>query len=257
MQKILLSILLSFSPVLFIACEHKSNQMDIEESLLNTLSKFPQLAKSGGNQYSFYKPVRSVILGENGIEIQLRSAPDTLEDPQKLIVVINRTKDIYVIPLFSNTYHDYWEFQFDSVLTAVKRVNSTFDQELHNCLLQLKLYDTLGTAGKVIYEMMISLLQCQQIAKNDSLKLSSINLTNNYELPYENSDSCFNRIQKNWQEISQILNNTNDKQYYDAFLDRSNHRVYMFNFMNFRRKQKIEFGIKTYRQDCVYQMLIL
>jgi|CXWL01.1.fsa_nt_gi hypothetical protein len=257
MTRLQLLTLISLSAIIFSRCGQKDNQPNLEETLSNTISKFPQLPKGQDRQNSFYRIVRSVTIGDNGIELQLRSAPDTLDDPQKIIVVINQAKELYAIPLFSNTYHDYWDFQFDSLLNSVKPTNTTFEKELKSCLTQLDLYDTLGTAGKVINEILFSLLQCQQVADTDSLNLHSVVLTNNYTLPYEDSDSCYKRLQENWQEMKKSFHPKDYIINYNAYWDKRNNRVYQFDFKNFSRKQKIEFNIKNYRVDCVYQMLNL
>lgn len=245
---LLTSVLLSI--IIFLGCRQNNNQIKIDKALSNATSKFPQLPKG---QSDFYRLVRSITIGNNGIELQLRSTPDTLDDPQKVIIVINKAKQLYVIPLFSNTYHDYWNFQFDSVLSTVKPTNTNFENELKSCLTQLKLYDTLGTAGKVINEMLVSLLQCQQVLEIDSLNLHSVALTNNYTLPYEDSDSCYKRLQENWQEMKKAFHQKDYIINYNAYWDNRNNRVYQFDF----KKQKNEFTIKAYRLDCVYQMLNL
>ena len=254
MPRLLLLTIILLSIITFSSCRQKDNQIDIDNALSNTTSKFPQLPKG---QSDFYKLIRSVTIGDNGVELQLRSTPDTLDDPQKIIIVINKAKQFYLIPLFSNTYHDYWDFQFDSLLSSVKPTNTTFEKELKACLTQLNLYDTIGTAGKVINEMLISLLQCQQVTDTDSLNLHSVALTNNYTLSYEDSDSCYKRLQENWQEMKKAFHPKDYIINYNAYWDKRNNRVYQFDFKNFSRKQKIEFTIKTYRLDCVYQMLNL
>jgi hypothetical protein len=257
MTRLLQLTLISISAIIFTRCEQKNNQADIENSLSKAVSKFPQLPKGQQKQSDYYRLVRSVTIGDNGIELQLRSTPDSLDDPQKIIVVINQLKAIYAIPFFSNTYHDYWGFQFDSVLKSVKPTNTTFEKELKSCLTQLNLYDTLGTAGKVINEMFFSLLQCQQVTDTDSLNLHAAALTNNYSLAYEDSDSCYKRLQQNWEEMKRAFHPKDYILNYNAYWDKRNNRVYQFDFKNFSRKQKIEFSIKTYRTDCIYQMLTL
>lgn len=254
MTRLLLLTVISVSIIIFSRCGQKDNQPNVEKILSSTISKFPQLPKGHS---SFYRLVRSVTIGDNGIELQLRSTPDTLDDPQKIIIVINKAKQLYAIPFFSNTYHDYWNFQFDSVLSSVKPTHTTFEKELKNCLTELNLYDTLGTAGKVINEILFSLLQCQQVTDTDSLNLHSVALTNNYTLPYEDSDSCYKRLQANWLEIKKAFHPKDYIINYNAYWDKRNNRVYQFDFKNFSRKQKIEFTIKNYRLDCVYQMLNL
>lgn len=247
MTKLVLLTAISLSTILLIGCRQKNNESNIERTLLNTISKFPQLPKGQDKQSDYYKLVRSVTIGDNGIELQLRSTPDTLDDPQKVIIVINKAKDIYIVPFLSNSYHDYWNFQFDSVLHSVKPTNTTFEKELKNCLTQLNLYDTLGTAGKVINEMFFSLLQCQQLTDTDSLNLHAVTLVNNYTLPFENSDSCYKRLQENWQEIKKAFHPKDFITNYNAYWDRRNYRVYQLDFKNFSRKQNPEFSIKSYR----------
>ena len=255
MTRLLLLTVISLSIIIFSRCGQKNSQPNnVEKILSSTISKFPQLPK--GNS-SFYRLVRSVTIGDNGIELQLLSTPDTLDDPQKVIIVINKAKQLYAIPLFSNSYHDYWNFQFDSVFSSVKPTHTTFEKELKNCLTELNLYDTLGTAGKVINEMLFSLLQCQQVTDTDSLNLHSVALTNNYTLPYEDSDSCYKRLQDNWLEMKKAFHPKDYIINYNAYWDKKNNRVYQFDYKNFSRKQKIEFTIKNYRLDCIYQMLNL
>lgn len=254
MTRLLLLTVISLSIIIFSRCGQKDNQPNVEKILSSTISKFPQFPKGDSG---FYRLVRSVKIGDNDIELQLRSTPNTLDDPQKIIIVINKAKQLYAIPLFSNTYHDYWNFQFDSVLSSVKPTPTTFEKELKTCLTELNLYDTLGTAGKVINEILFSLLQCQQLTDTDSLNLHTVALTNNYNLPYENSDSCYKRLQNNWLEMKKAFHQKDYIINYNAYWDKGNNRVYRFDFKNFNRKQKIEFTIKNYRLDCVYQMLNL
>jgi len=257
MTRFLQLTFISLSTIIFTKCGQKDNQPNLEKALSSTISKFQHLPKGKDRQSSFYRLIRSVTIGDNNIEIQLRSAPDTLDDPQQIIVVINKDKQLYAIPLFSNTYHDYWNFQFDSVLSLIKPTNTTFEKELKTCFTQLNLYDTLGTAGKVINEMFFSLLQCQQVSDTDSLNLHSVVSTNNYTLPFEDSDSCYKRIQKNWREMKMAFHPKDYIVNYNAYWDKRNNRVYQFDFNNFSRKQKLEFTIKNYRLDCVYQILVL
>ncbi len=254
MTKLLLVISTLLSIIIFSSCRQKDNQTNIEKALSNTISKFPQFPNG---QSSYYRLVRSVTIGDNSIEIQLRSSPDTLDDPQKIIIVINKSKKLYAIPLFSNTYQDYWDFQFDSVLSSVKPINTTFEKELKTCLTKLNLYDTLGTAGQVINEILVSLLQCKQVTDADSLNLQSVVLTNNYTLPYENNDNCHKRLRENWQEMKKAFHPKDYIINYNAYWDERNKRVYQFDLKNLSRKEKLEFTIRNYRLDCIYQMLYL
>ncbi|HZK64747.1 MAG TPA: hypothetical protein VFC34_11410, partial [Puia sp.] len=83
MTRLLLLTGTLLSIIIFSSCSQKNIQPNIEKALSNTISKFPQLPKG---QSSYYRLIRSVTLGDNGIELQLRSTPDTLDDPQKIII---------------------------------------------------------------------------------------------------------------------------------------------------------------------------
>jgi len=242
---------------MFSSCWQYKKGQSIENALLRVISKFPQLPKGRDSESSFYKLVRSVTIGEIGIEIQLRSTPDTIEDPQKIIIVINQARKLYAIPLFSNTYHSYWHFQFDSVLVSEKTISTTFENEIKNCLTQLNLYDTLETAGIVLDEMFFSILQCQHVTDTDSLNLQQIALTNNYQLPSEESDSCSRRLQKNWDEMKKAFHPREYSSVYTSYWDQKNNRVYQFDFKKLGRNRKLDFTLKNYRLDCVSHMIYM
>jgi hypothetical protein len=256
MSRFLLLTIIFFSINAFINCRQKNDQSGLENILLETISRFKQLPKGKDKQSSFYKLVRSVTIGDSNIELQLRSSPDTSNDPQQIIIVINQAKIIYAIPFFSNTYHDYWSFEFDSVLNSVESTNTTFEKELKNCFTQLDLYDTLGTAGKVINEMVFSLLHCQQVTDTDSLNLHSLVWTNNYMLTNEDFDSCYKRLHQNWEEMKKAFHPKDYIINYNAYWDKRNNRVYQFDYKNYSRKRRLEFNIRNYRLDCVYHMLM-
>jgi hypothetical protein len=159
------------------SCQQENKSPDIEDTLLKLTRRFEQLPKTKGKQTNFYTLKRSVTVGTKGIELQLRSSPDTMEDPQSVILVINGQKQIYAIPLFSNTYRDYWNFLFDNVIRSVKAVNTTFQKELQTCIDTLGLNDTLGTSTQVMNEMLVSLLQCRRVYDSDSTELLAVNLS--------------------------------------------------------------------------------
>lgn len=256
MTRLRLLLFISQAIILFSQCKQKNNPPDVETVLSRTISKYPQLPKGQSKQSNYYRLTRSVLIGDNGVELQLRSTPDTSNDPQQIILVINKAKDIYAIPFFSNTYHDYWNFQFDSVLHSVKPTNTTFEKELKTCLTRLNLYDTLGTAGTVINEMLFSLLHCQQLTDTDSTNLHGA-WTDNYNLPDEDNDSCNKRYRQNWQEMKKAFHPQDYIINYNAFWDKANSRVYQLDFKNFGRKQRLEFTMKNYRLDCVLHPLYL
>ncbi len=247
----LLLIALNFS------CNQSKQEPDIEKAITDLTKKFPQLPKGKAKQEDFYKLIRAVTIGDKNIRLQLHSSPDTLDDVQKIILIINGRNDIYAVPLFSNLYRDYWCFQFDTIIPSVKPTKTTFQNELINSLEKLELNDRLGTAGVVINELLISLLQCERINIGDSAFINIPSLVNHSNIKEETSDSCSIRLQKNWQAVAKDFHPEDYIPNYSAYWDNRNNRIYKFNFAKFYPRRKTNFSINTYRQDCIFQPIYL
>src|SRR5262249_2143705 len=125
---------ITFSLLLINSCRQYRNTSKIERDLSKLIEKFPQLPKSKEHLSDFYKVVRTVIIGASGIQIQLRSTPDTVNESQSIITVTNSSNHTYSMPLLSNMYRDYWQFQFDTVFNRATPTNSTFQRELQKCI---------------------------------------------------------------------------------------------------------------------------
>ncbi|MBK8953389.1 MAG: hypothetical protein IPM85_15135 [Chitinophagaceae bacterium] len=257
MTKHLLLLLIPVTILTHIGCNQANKKPDTEKAISDLIKKYPQLPIGSGKQSDYYKLIRTIIIGDKNIELQLRSSPDTLDDPQKIILTINSKKEVYAIPFFSNTYHDFWNFQFDSILTSIKPTNTTLQKELENCLETLSLNDTSGTASTVINELFFSLLHCERITEGDSIFLNAPALVDNSSLKEEDSDSCTIRLHKNWQAITKEFHPKDYILNYNAYWDDKNNRIYQLNFIKFNRRQKISFNIKTYRQDCIFHLMYL
>jgi hypothetical protein len=258
MERRLTLIIIAFLMILFFMCGQKDRKPDIENTLAATLNNFPQFPKEKGELSRFYSLIRSVSIADGSIEIQLRSTPDSIDDTQKMIVVINPARKTYVIPLFSNTYRDYWSFPFDSILPSVKPVKTTFEEQLNICLNTLGLNDTLNTAGKVVEEIFRSLLQCRELDISDSTYVqSSPSNSTKSSLPDEDRASCDKRFKRNWDTIAQDFIPQEGIAYKHSFIDVSNERICQFNFKNFEYKKRNYFKIKFFRTDCNFHFLSL
>jgi len=222
----------------------------------NTINKlvvrFPQLQ----NQLCNYNLIRSVSFGCPVITVKLYSQADSVDDKQQIILITNSKLHTYAIPFFSNTYRDYWNFQFDDTqIKTTKPIYTTFEKQLNTCLDTLQLNDTIGTAGKVVNEILYSLLRCRDISLSDSSDFKIIRMDNKYSVPEENNDSCYKRLERNWESVSQELfpnKIIRDKQ---LIWDQDNGRVYEFDLKGFKRKQKNYFKLKTFRQDCNWHLM--
>jgi len=232
-----------------LGCEPQDKDITTIDSLIN---RFPQLQMVSNNRSHDYNLVRSVLLENPSITIKLYSQPDSVDDKQQIILVTNSNLHSYWIPVFSNTYRDYWKFQSDSSSLGAKRINSTFEKELNTCLDSLNLNDTIGTAGKVVNEILYSLLHCQDISISDSSNFLNVIAMNGGKntMPEEDSDSCYKRFKRNWDIISREMPPNKTIIYKHSYWDKDNERIYQFDFKDFKRKKKSYFMLNTFRQDC-------
>jgi hypothetical protein len=237
-----------------LGCGRRSKDKTTIDNLTN---RFPQLKITSNNQSIDYNLIRSISFGKPKLTIKLYSQPDKVDDRQEIILVTNSDFHSYAIPLFSNTYHDYWEFQFDKANQNARPINTTFEKELNNCLNTLHLNDTIGTAGKVVNEILYSLLHCQDIHLSDSSNFEVILMNSKNSIPEEDSDSCYNRLKRNWESISKDMFPNKEIIYKHLYWDEANARIYQFDFKNFKRKQKNYFKLNTYRQDCNWHIMTL
>jgi len=237
-----------------LSCGQQSKDTTTIENLID---KFPQLKMTPNNQSFNYNLIRSVSLGKPYVTIKLFSQPDSVDDKQQIILVTNPELHSYAIPLFSNTYRDYWKFQFDSSSQNTKPINTTFEKELNVCLDMLGLNDTIGTARKVVDEIFYSLLHCQDIRLSDSSNFEVILMNNKNSIPQEDSDSCYKRLKRNWELISKDMSPNKTIIYKHVYWDKDNARIYQFDYKNFKRKKRNYFKVNIFRQDCNWHMLTL
>lgn len=164
-------ILISIVLASLVSCRSKKQLSETDRVIQEAISKFPQLLTSTNNREKSFQLIRSVKIGKKNIELQLYSSSEYLNDPQSILVIINEKKIAFAIPLLSNTYRDYWNFQFEKSNTDLLPVNTTFEKELKNCIQELQLSDSDQTDKIVIKEMLTSLLGCRLINESDSLNL--------------------------------------------------------------------------------------
>lgn len=234
------------------------NQSHDTSVIINDLkNRFPALNSPLKNDQGNYNLIRSVCFGEKSVTIQLYSQSDTLDNTQKIIVLINSQAKQFALPFFSNTINDYWDFQFERSDDQKHQSNTTFEGELNKGLNALNLNDTSGTAGKIISELLYSVLHCEEIKMSDSSRLKGIVLNEIYSVPAENWDSCSQRNLKNWETISMELFPSKDITYKAAYWDKQNARIYQFDYTNFKRRQKNYFKLKTFREGCVAPLMQL
>ena len=257
-MKLLIKTSLIILAFVFISCNAKEEN-SVETALQEVVNKFPQLPQNeNGKLLELYRLTRTVIIGERNIELQLRSMPDSINDYQQIIVFKNPQNEYYAIPFFSNTYRDYWNFEFDNLDIPFK-ANTTFEREFNKAMEILNLHDTIGTYGNVqmiVFEMFESLLQCPLVELNDSLDIQQVSWSTNdnynLHLDDEDSDSCTIRKQKNFEDIQKVIAPSEYMFNYNTAWDKYNNRIYQVcNNHDMRKRTKYVLKLKTYRQDCI------
>jgi hypothetical protein len=229
----------------------KSSPKDtaIERTLLELTDRFPQLPKAKGKQSDLYRLERTVIIGTTGVELQLRSIPRNVDEPHKVIIVINSRQQMYGIPLFSNNHRDYWNFLFDTVLTSVQPVPTTFQRELQTCIDKLGLENRQSAGGSVVFEMFYATLGCRMLYDADSANLLDNWYSPGAGLPDEDPERCRWRFRHIWKAIYDDMH----RGYIpcvNAFWDVENNRVYQFD-LKALWGEKMNIKIKVYRTYCV------
>lgn len=244
-------LLLLILLIQFYGCQFQNRSPDIEKAISDLTDKFPQLPKGKSKQSDYYRLVRSVNIGESNIQLQLRSTPDSLFDPQQIILIINAKGDCYAIPYLSNKYRDYWNFQFDKPIPDVKKVNTTFEKELMTALNILNLNDSIGTGMVVVDEIIYSLLQCRLVMPSDSDEVQSVSMKEVTIIPSEDFDECSARTHRNFKEMMKVIS-PSDKSgiYLSTYWDQSNDRIYQLDNKYVGKGDKIDLRIKVFRQNC-------
>lgn len=255
LNKILISI---FVFAIFICCKRENNEPNVEKAIIDLTNNFPQFRIGKLKRTEYYKLIRSVTYGENAFMLQLRSEPDTLNDPQKILVLINSSNECYAIPFFSNTYRDYWDFKHEETLPNVRKVKTTFNEEFSSALNRLKLNDTLGTGNKVISELLFSLLNCTQITEKDSSEVLKGYVNRNLDLEDEIFDiKAEKRFRKNYEELSKDWHKYECCPNYNSYYDTKNYRIYqIINQEDFYNKP-LKLDIKCYRQNAIFNSISL
>ncbi len=235
-----------FMTVVCPSCK-RTSKLSIEQVIAQAQSNFAPLQN---RKLNF---VRSIKIGAINSQAYLYSTDNKDEkEKQELIVIENSNKTFYAIPFPSNSYHDYWNFEYDSVLSTVTQTKKTFAKEFNTAMKKLSLTNN----NLIASEIFISLLHCEIIKESDSSNLHALFLTNNFDLKEEETDSCRLRLKHNWEDIYSAMRPGEHSVYRNSFFDYVNRRIYLLP-AKLREDKSQEFKIKVYRQDCIFHMMTL
>jgi hypothetical protein len=240
------------------ACR-QSSRPDNETLLTQLLVKFPQLKKGKGKPTDYYKFTKSITLAKLAVTIQLFEPDDSTNDDQQIIIISNPAGQAYAIPLLSDKYKSFWNFQFDGVANNASVVGTTFEKEVNNALAACGL-NKAGTGEGIISEIFDSLLGLDKLG--DSEIKSTADGTNisfkKIDLPDDDPDSCAKRNSLNCKALL-ISRHPGPYEVDDnVFFDENSDRIFQIDFRRLEKKGVTKYyKIKVYRQGCIVTALLM
>lgn len=243
---------------LFVSCnnDNKDFYKNSDKALINQLiGKYPGLAK---DTIGDYKLKRTVIIGEKNVGVKLFSTDHDDNTPNNIIVINNSAGEKYAIPLFSNNFRKYWNFENETKTFDDNVYNSLFEKEFILAINRLKLNDKLGTGRAVINEIFHSLLNFQQVSEHDYDYLEE--LGSNLVRSNSHNDDDIESEYRNSLNIKEVLKGitiSENVHHYNALLDMNNYRVFQIEFPKKRNMKIQKLNIKIYRLGEEVKPLIL
>jgi hypothetical protein len=233
-------------------CKRESDQIIVKNTISELKNKFPQLSEN-----NFERHIRTVKFGDKNIQIQLWGASNKVKNHSEIAVFLNDKNECYAVPLFSNKYRDYWNFEFDEPIPTLSPVNTTFEKEILNAMNMLSFRDTLNTCNEVMGELLNGIIQASNVYEmSEEIILEPCKIYDN-ELLEEYKDSCLIRVRQNYELIQKGMKPFKNYHIHNAHYDRHNHRIYQVLYKEKYFSKNCDFSIKVYRQDCNSHMFDL
>ena len=221
------------------------------------IDKYPLLSNEGKTTYQLNK---TLTLNDKGIQIQLflPKNVDYYEYFNQIIVLKNSIQEEYAIPIFSNNFRKYWNFENEPKSYHDKQFNSLFEKEFISAINKLNLNDSKRTSTTIFLTILNNLLGAETITEYDGEKLDeTIREMNSYELPAESDEDCLKRSQQNFKQILKGMKKAEYSISYNAHLDKTNYRIYQFDYDLYNHSKLEKLNMLVYRQDCVFHFIEL
>jgi hypothetical protein len=194
-------------------------------------------------QYRYSKS----IVNKYNTQIQLWENDSDIKKVQEILVYIHDTK-YYAIPILSNGYKRFWNFQFDFNQTDTSNVSSTFEKEFDYMLQELNLQDSVKIANQLLFDTFIGILELRKLHDSDSTDLL---------LAIDNRDYNYSRLdtlkrQNEHLMLIDIYKNIHTRENtcsicYNAFWDEINGRLFQINYDSLMFSKKFNPSLKIYR----------
>lgn len=239
-----LILIFSFFSIL-ISCKNEKKTITDKEVVSDLIQRYPELAQDTIGKYELK---RTIIVSDKKVGIKLYSSDNEYHTPHTIILINNAKGEKYAIPFFSNNARKYWNFENEAKTYKSTTYNSLFEKEFIVAINRLKLNDTLGTGGDVLYEIFHSLLHFHQVTEFDKDYLDDLgrHLINSSA----HNDHEIESERRNELNSKQIINDITKTEYilnYNALLDQINYRVFQIDFPKSRHKKIQKLNIKIYR----------
>lgn len=232
-----------------IGCK-KNIESKVASAIARDIRQYPQLDNTKRLFGNGYQLVRSVKSGPFNFEIRLYAEPDSIQNNQEILVLLNSKDECYAIPLFSNLYKDYWNFPFDKPIRNIQKTNTSFNKELNNAIDKLRLNEAKTKNGRyliysnIINELLLTTLHCRPMDTRDTDLVYNTYLLSS-DMPSELMDSAKVRLHRNFDKIKSIKHPGvwTNMWSYNCYYDERNGRIYQIIYHN----DALE--INNYRQD--------
>ena len=251
MKKVIFTISVCLTS-LFLSCNSDSSKYNSELAITGLTQKFPQLPRGKGNQTAFYRHIRTVYFGNNGsLQMQLWATPDSIKDKQEILILVNEKKQSYALPLFSNRYKTYWNFEFEtSPIDGDTPINTTFEKEIISALDSLGFKTNPKTCTSIMLEFLVTMMRSELVREQDAKDFDTVTNCQYDTQQVETYDNCVFRQRKNFNAILKEIRPDESFRHYNAYWDKDNNRIYQVFNKNYRDSTKYDCYFKIYRQDC-------
>jgi hypothetical protein len=216
------------------------------KSLQEILVELNKSKYYNNNDISRIKLEKKVSFINENITLQI--ANDKISYPreeQTFLTITRYNIGNYTIPILSNTFRNYWNFQNEEPNKFAPRINTTFEIEIKKCFNYLQLSDTNNLDWFLIQRIFRDGIDCRELNSHDINQLGFSFSNYGVETLGEDDFYKFDSLTKrNKRMILENYGKNSSKFYHD---DKFN-RVYEIHYKNVNwRKDSCDFEIKTYR----------
>lgn len=232
-----------------------------KETSIKALKDLTTRIKELPQNINDYKLSKTVSIAKYKAKIELWEVADITDEnrTQEVAIFYDSLNKYYAVPLFSNTYYNYYNFEFDHPLQINHIVHTTFEKELNNAMDSVY-NDNVLIQNRMLTEFFNSIFNCKPLSLRDTSEF--LIFTANSEMIKENHDSCFINKKINIKKFIYPNDSSNREKIF--FHDWKNERAFCVStnycgFLNddpdaegFKCNLSDRIKIKTFRLCCFF-----